>query len=299
MTTMKPQLADSIDIKDIKQYLQNDQWCLEQKLDGDRILMKITDGVPQPLNRNGDPYSKRIPQGILYDCSGEKRFTGTWYLDGELLNEKFYIFDIPTVERSNDRVIPFKDNWKVNTKRILDEATPYYQRRAFLTRMFDAWKPSSCVLVYSAVGEEQKRELLADVKQANGEGVMLKEQQSPYYPGRRSRFTLKAKFTKTMEAFITEVSPTGKRSVALGVINREKGSAFGEIVDIGSVTMSDANLAKSKVGQVIEVRYLYCGNGHRLYQPAFLRFRDDKLATQCTADQLVFVNKDVVNPTRT
>lgn len=39
------------------------------------------------------------------------------------------------------------------------------------------------------------------------------------------------------------------------------------------------------IGKVVEVKYQYVGDGGRLRHPVFVRFRDDKTAEECTAEQ--------------
>ena len=50
-----------------------------------------------------------------------------------------------------------------------------------------------------------------------------------------------------------------------------------------------------KVGDVLEVRYLYTGANGRLYQPTILRKRDDKAMQECLTSQLKHVNKEVLD----
>jgi ATP-dependent DNA ligase len=45
---------------------------------------------------------------------------------------------------------------------------------------------------------------------------------------------------------------------------------------------------------VAEVEYLYATEDDQLFQPVFLRLRDDKEPDECTLDQLVRTSRDVV-----
>jgi bifunctional non-homologous end joining protein LigD len=44
---------------------------------------------------------------------------------------------------------------------------------------------------------------------------------------------------------------------------------------------------------VAEVRYLYATDDEQLYQPVFVRLRDDKPATECSRGQLEKTRRDV------
>lgn len=273
MPVIKPMLAESIDINNLNDYINDDNYWIEQKLDGERIVFHIQDGRPIPINRNGNQYTRPIPNSVLRSFS-EPVWVGQWAIDGELLNGRFYVFDIPHLAK--------------NGAILVGPETRLEERRQLLEKLFSLWSADTVELVQTAKTTEDKQALVDTVRRANGEGVMIKKKDAFYQRGRRSRQMLKAKFTSTLEAFIIEIGRDGKRSVAVGLYNDD-----GDVVDIGTVAMSDRNLPRMNIGDVIEVRYLYCGNGYRLYQPAFLRKRDDKQPEECTVHQLKMVNKDV------
>lgn len=273
MRIIKPMLAESTRVKDLNQYVNDDEWVMEQKLDGDRLLIHIENGAPQAMSRRGEPYTKHVPDQILADCSGPQ-WEGEWVLDGELLDGTYFIFDLPHVVR--------------NGEQFIGDRSPWSARHFLLTQLFAAWKPVNCQLVFTATSLADKAQLVHDVVTQDGEGVMVKHAENRYLPGRSDKM-LKAKFTSTLEAFILQVGRGGKRSISVGLYNDK-----GDVVDVGNVTMSDRNLERVSVGNVVEVRYLYCGAGNRLYQPAYIKIRDDKTPAECTMDQLKFVNKAVL-----
>ena len=45
------------------------------------------------------------------------------------------------------------------------------------------------------------------------------------------------------------------------------------------------SLSRNDIGRIVEVAYQYFGSGGRLRHPRFVRFRDDKLAEDCTYEQ--------------
>src|SRR6059058_1192562 len=90
---MKPMLARALDLNRIKSYLNDDHWVAQQKLDGDRILITVTDGKVRALNREGVARSNPVPRRVLdqFAC-----FPGTWCFDGELMTSgELWLFDLP------------------------------------------------------------------------------------------------------------------------------------------------------------------------------------------------------------
>jgi hypothetical protein len=86
--------------------------------------------------------------------------------------------------------------------------------------------------------------------------------------------------------------------VVLGIQPGKPGKYFGKvgalIVGIGDRVianvsgMSDAErdeMSEADVGKVVEVEYQYVGSGGKLRHPVFVRFRDDKLPSQCLLSQ--------------
>jgi ATP-dependent DNA ligase len=61
---MKPMLAESIELHEIDRYVKDPSWVANQKLDGDRLLICITDGKIEVLNREGEPRRNAVPRQI-------------------------------------------------------------------------------------------------------------------------------------------------------------------------------------------------------------------------------------------
>lgn len=86
-------------------------------------------------------------------------------------------------------------------------------------------------------------------------------------------------------------------AVVLGIVpgkNKYTGQTGALVVGIGDRVlanvsgMTDAerrDMGPHDIGRVVEVAYQYVGDGGRLRHPRFIRFRDDKLAAQCTLSQ--------------
>lgn len=252
------------------QLLEKDGWYAQQKLDGVRLLVHIEDGKPFGINRKGDV--------TLIHPDIEKAFqffTGTWVFDGEVVGATYWVFDLLVA---------------------LDHITPEHPlsfRREVLEQLWPRLNlPATVQLVPNETTTVQKLELAKRLRQRNAEGLILKKADAPYQQGKRSRDQLKWKFTETIDCFILETWREGKESIAVGVIDQDTS----EIVNIGSVKMTAINLGDAERGDVVEIRYLYAQDpsAPRLYQPVFVRKRDDKAMKECLLNQLKFTSKEVI-----
>lgn len=267
-------IEGSLPESDLPRFTASNEWSFEQKLDGDRVVMVVQNGGIAPINRNGDRYSKRIPKGILQDFL-HPSFIGEWAFDGELLGGRYNVFDIQMASNLGDQLD------------LREE--PFYRRRAFLDGLFARWAPFHVDLVPCLQTPHGKDDLVNRVRAANGEGIVLKHKDGLYYNALRSHEMLKMKFTETADVIVKTTWREGKRSIGIEVFDSKGGK-----VDVGACTMTEKNLARVNVGDVVEVRYLYRGAGGNLFQPRFLRLRTDKPADQCLESQLKHVNKGVL-----
>ncbi len=255
-------LSHSIEYEDIQRYIDDDDYIIQQKCDGDRALVHVKDNIPVALNRQGNP-TERFPGSILN--AFKDGFAGEWVFDGERVGDTFWIFDLPYVEN----FVSLSDKFET--------------RRDVLDRVFTMWHPDSRVnLLPSAETTEHKTLLYHNIRSRGGEGVMIKSKTGLYTSGRRSSGTLKCKFTRTADCICLEVQRGGKASISLGLLDGQ-----GNVIDVGGCSVTGRRGEGLKVGDVVEVRYLYLGNGGRLYQPVFLRRRTDKSIHECVLAQAI------------
>lgn len=269
---LAPQLAKSAEVTSLSAFITDDSWVMEQKLDGHRVLLVAPelDMPPTALTRNGNLYSRKLPQAIR-----DFRFPpGKWVLDGELVDGTYYVFDLPVspiFERSNPAM-----------------ATLSVRRQALEALLDNIGHPFK--LVPQARNRAEKITLADTALRNNFEGLLLKKRDSLYIPAGRTTDWLKLKFVVTADVVVLDVRDDGKDSVRLGLY-----TADGLLQDVGRASL----IGKEKrcpinQGDVVEVRYLYVGAGGRLYQPTLLKKRDDKRPDECTDDQLKHVNKSVL-----
>lgn len=274
-----PQLAKSAEVTSLEAFIKDARWVMEQKLDGNRILLmspSIEGAPPTAITRNGSIYSKRLPASVTTFRFPE----GAWALDGELVGNKFWVFDLPLAPSG----VVETDWYK------LANIAALWARRAML-ETFLAQVPNEFGLVPQAKTREAKIALAGKALGECYEGLLLKQADSPYRSGGRTQEWLKVKFVSTADCIVMGVRTDGKDSVDLALYDTDAGA----LVPVGRASLIGKEKAGAvAVGDVLEVRYLYTGAGGRLYQPTILRRRHDKAAHECTPDQLKHVNKNVL-----
>ena len=267
--TLAPMLAEPVEDEKAIKILEANTHRVEQKLDGVRLLVHVQDGKTYGINRKG---ARTIVHPLI--AKGFVRCTGEWVFDGELVGGIYWVFDMPA---ANGIVVPTME---------------YGVRRQVLDSLWPKLEMPDTVQLLPSYQGTPGLDLAIKVRKSGGEGLMLKDPSAPYRWGKRTLGVLKFKFWKTLDCMVIEPWREGKASVSVGLIDQDTA----EIIDIGSVKMTEANLNAIEQGDVVEVRYLYANDPAepRLYQPDFLRLRTDKALEECTLDQLDFTNKTVI-----
>jgi len=266
-----PQLAMSVNPNKLNKYADDDKYFFEQKLDGVRLVIVVDNGNVIGWNRSGN----QITLGpILIEAL--ERLNGRWVFDGEWIGETMWCFDVPELNGAGKNIST--DN-------------PYHQRREVLEAIapiLESQTQNAFRLLPTYRTSDEKKKLVAMCKSNNAEGIMVKQKDARYWKGKRSPDCLKAKFVETVDCIVTKVGREGKRSVAIALFDGAK------LIDVGACTVTDKILATVKVGDVIEVKYLYATAERKVYQPSFLKIRDDRTPESCMIEQLKFGNKEVL-----
>jgi len=263
-----PMLATPGHVSSLQEFIFDNNWLMEQKLDGHRLMLHAP-GRGEPvaaITRGGTPYTRRLPLPIA-----NTRFPdGEWVLDGELVDGTYWLFDL-LIAAGEDLA-----------------RLPLTTRRIWLTTAMTMFRHPFKLVPQAETTDDKVR--LADLALSqNFEGLMLKRTDATYRYGQRSPLWLKVKFTPTADVIALAVRDDGKESVKLGAYTN------GELVEIGRASL----LGKEKThtisaGDVLEVRFLHVGNNGRLVQPTIVGVRSDKTPRECTTDQLRTVNKTVL-----
>ncbi len=122
---------------------------------------------------------------------------------------------------------------------------------------------------------------------------MAKQLDSLYEPGKRVKHSVKIKFTKTADVVVTR-STRGRNEAGreTGAFAFAVQNAKGEMRQMGSC--SAIGKPEVKVGDVIELAYLYRAGDGLLVQPRMIKVRADKVPADCTIDQFPTYSKAVL-----
>ena len=172
-----PQLLNAIEEEEVARLVSDPHWCLQEKLDGKRILIRKENGTLEGINRKG--LIVDLPQTILTTA---QLLPGEFVLDGECIGERFHAFDLLMVRNEDVREQPYRD------------------RYVALMNLMASGLPKHIHLVETAFEPMDKAGVLKALKEANAEGVVLKHLHAPYVAGRPNRggSQLKHKFYATL-----------------------------------------------------------------------------------------------------
>ena len=264
VTGILPQLLNPIEESEVPTLLEDDHWCAQEKLDGKRLLLQKEGTAIHGINRKGLVVG--LPSPVVLAAHA---IPGDFLLDGESIGEKLHVFDVLSREGEDLCSLP-------------------YQRRAAILQTLLAAEPQRIIVpVETAWKEREKSELVSQLRDWGKEGIVFKRADALYVPGRPASggTQLKHKFCATLSAIVGTLNP--QRSIEIKLFN-----AQGTLVSAGNVTIP-INHAIPKVGEVVEVRYLYAfRESGCVYQPVYLGVRSDLLPTECVARQLKFKSRE-------
>lgn len=251
-TGLRAQLLNPITEEEAEAYLADDGWCSQEKYDGRRTLIRKTGLQLIAANRNG--LRTGLPGTVASIFS---YVPGNFVLDGELVGETFYAFDL--LERGE-----------------ADYKGAPYRIRLNELRSLLSTAAGNNVIVAPTVTGRGKRQHMTEMKSANKEGIVLKDLTAVWSADRPAGGggpALKCKFWASCSCVVLKTN--ARRSVELALGGKP----------VGNVTIPPNKLVPGK-GQVVEVRYLYVtGVGGSLYQPTYLGVRDDLRTADCTEER--------------
>jgi len=260
-TGILPQLCNAVDAKEAKALILDNDFYMQEKFDGKRILMMKDQANVVGINRKG--LKVGLPECVV---QAALQYDESFILDGECIGDVLHVFDLLTL------------------KDVSLLTRPYGERLGRLQELLRVIN-DHLVLVPTAGSQTQKSAMFQKLKGANKEGVVFKRENSFYVAGRPASggTWLKHKFTITGSFIVSTINDY--RSVGLEVCD---GKAR---VQVGNVAIP-AKKYVPPLGSIIEVRYLYAFRGGSVYQPVFLHVRDDLNAQDCTISQLKYKAED-------
>jgi len=249
------QLLNPITSEEADRLINDPSWYAQEKKDGKRMLIKKEGKIITAINRKG--FSTGAPESIIKDALS---ITQNFIIDGEAVGETLFVFDILSYNSE-----------------ALNEKT--YQERLQVLKSIPS--KEAIVSVITAKTKQEKQELYNKLINENSEGIVFKNKEAVFHPGRPNigGSQLKLKFYDTASVIVSKIND--KRSVGISVFEN------GIIKDIGNVTIS-SNKDIPNINDIIELKYLYAYKNGSLYQPVFLNHRTDISAKECTTDQLKY-----------
>jgi bifunctional non-homologous end joining protein LigD len=268
--TLKAQLACEVETGQIKRFLNDPDWVMQEKMDGKRIMIhRRNEGMDFPFrfvaeNRQGKNVTKSLPD-VLKEYLNDI-CTGDWTADGELVGDVFWCFDFLGEDLS-----------------LCED--PLWFRHAAIPDDFR--RIDSPLQIVPILEDDEKKVAFTRILKSGGEGVIFKKKESPYRGG-RSKDWQKCKFI-TSASVVVHARHAAKRSVEIGIWENGRSFAVGSVTIPGTTRMPHP-------GEIIEVQYLYATAKGKLFQPVYLMQRDDLCLADCGARQLKFKQGARPNP---
>lgn len=244
-------LLNAIDETRLMALMQNDDWQMEEKIDGHRRTITRRGALVTGGNRSGlvVPVSDELASMIL---GLKTKREADFMLDGELVGDVYWPFDILRYDGID------LTGWALD------------KRLAVLEALLDTLKSPYLGRVAKANTVRQKVALFDQVTAARGEGVVFKKLSAKYTPGRPNVGGNALKFKFLGSATCVVVKQNGeKSSVFVAVLN---GSDW---IEVGKVTIPPNHKVPTP-GTYVEVEYMNLQRGGSLYQAVYKGERDDK-----------------------
>ena len=249
---MEPELLTRLTPAEAVRYIIDDNYAVEEKRDGERLLVECNGQQLDAWNKKGErtvvfPSLRRV-----LTSTNVTRFI----LDGEDESPSYQCWDLL---RAEDYDLT---------------SLPYFQRREVL-KVFAACP--NVIVIPMWLGFQNKWQAILDLWARRAEGVVFKNLHAPHRPGRAKQH-FKLKFEKTATVRIREVDSERDRAEIEMLDQHGWHSVSGLKVRNGSV----------RKGDFVEVRYLSASAKRRLQQPVFLRPRRDVNDSDCSMEQLEY-----------
>jgi len=248
---VRPQLLNELTEKEAVKYILDDDYCMQEKFDGERRMIKTFVNKPSiGINKKGIEIALSSELQVAADNLIPKE---NYILDGEDMGGVLMYFD--------DLSVP---------------DLSYKKRYAGLplTQL-------NLLPVKTAWNTETKTIMFNRMKRERAEGVVFKNIHAPYQAGRPASGgdQFKCKFYESASCIVSSISAV-KSSIGIHVFGSDNLP-----VAIGNVTLYP-NSSSLKVGDIVEVKYLYYNEGGSLYQPVLLAKRNDVDPDECTLAKL-------------
>lgn len=259
-----PQLLNPIEESEVEKYIKDNEWVMQEKKNGHRQMIRKSGKDIEGVNRKGLTVS--LPETVVNDVREICGQVGA-VLDGELIGEVFWIFDMLTIgvhaltERTyQDRLVCITE-W-LSPDGVLNE--PHFK------------------MVPTAIGTTNKRDLFERLKREKAEGVVFTKLNSVYKVGRPNSKGDRVKFKFMASATVRCKCLNDQNSFVMEMLSK------GDWVEVGNCTFFPTKTVP-KPGKLYEVEYMYAYPNGSLYgPPVLLEERTDVDEDACVKSQLKY-----------
>src|SRR6266478_1582746 len=221
------QLLNPIDESEATRLIDDAAFCLQEKLDGRRLLLERRGDEINGINRLG--LFVGVPESIR---PAARKLPVDFIIDGEAVGDTLHVFDLLRIDGSGV------------------QGQSYQYRYRQLGDLVG--KAPGCIsLVPTALTKAEKALAFCTFKAMKAEGVVFKQLNAPYTPGRPASGGSQFKFKLCETATFIVSHINAMRSVSLTLLDGSK------TVPVGNVTIPP-NHDQPVPGAVVEVKYLYC-----------------------------------------
>ena len=257
-TGLRPHLLIPIDVSEAPRYIKDPNWGIQQKYNGERLMVKRLNNEIISANKLGIRISVPEIEKTLSEIPGE------WSIDGEHMNSTYYIFDM--IKEPDGKDIAY-----LGAK----------ERNNILGNFF-AKKIENLRFVELITEEKAKQELFDYCQKNQLEGIVAKKLNAPYVGELKSRNSNQVKIKNWNSlSCIAGSKNNGKKSFEMYLLDGNK-----QMISVGSVKTKDKI---PKEGEIVEIKYLHVKRkGGALIQPQMDCIRMDVDTAECTVDQIVY-----------
>lgn len=229
----------SADEEDMSNCMTDPSFGAQEKKNGRRLILETGKGTVRGWSKLGKPAA--IPANFKIQL----KHVDNYLIDGEIVGEKFFAFDMLRFQGADITAKPFSERYSKLKFTLLkdDDATRYHNITVV-------------PLVYS---KKEKAALFKELKQGNREGIVFKDLGAKYTLGKGHQVAYKYKFYA--EGSFHVVKWNQKNSVEIVAYD---GS---HQISVGNVTVPEKYKKQIAKDDIIRVRYLYATSGNQLYQP--------------------------------
>jgi bifunctional non-homologous end joining protein LigD len=253
------QLLNAIDEAEAERLIADEDYFLEEKHDGRRLLIRKVGKTLTGVNKKG------LEVALASEYSSLASLPDDFIIDTEDMGSHAFVFDILELNGADLRAKSALERFQI--------------LRKFFAKIF----LPEIKLTEAAFTVTEKRALFDLLKLRKVEGIVFKLKSSLYTQGRPASggSQLKYKFYETASFVVAKLN--AKRSVLLSLFNE-----LGKSVQAGNVTIP-ANYEIPSVGDVVEVKYLYAyKQSGSVFQPSYLGKRSDVDPDECLTKQLKY-----------